>query len=32
MRKAIMPCYAPPAMLFERGEGTYLITGTQKPS
>ncbi len=26
MREAIMPCYAPPAMLFERGEGTYLIT------
>ncbi|MBS9781305.1 MAG: aspartate aminotransferase family protein [Gammaproteobacteria bacterium] len=21
-----MPCYAPPAMLFERGEGTYLMT------
>ncbi len=26
MREAIMPCYAPPAMLFERGEGTYLMT------
>ncbi len=26
MREAIMPCYAPPAILFERGEGTYLIT------
>lgn len=26
MREAIMPCYAPPAVLFERGEGTYLIT------
>ncbi len=25
MREAIMPCYAPPAVLFERGEGTYLI-------
>lgn len=24
-REAIMPCYAPPAVLFERGEGTYLI-------
>ncbi len=26
MREAIMPCYAPPEILFERGEGTYLIT------
>ncbi len=26
MREAIMPCYAPPAILFDRGEGTYLIT------
>lgn len=25
MRKAIMPCYAPPTVLFEQGEGTYLI-------
>ncbi len=25
MREAIMPCYAPPAVLFKRGEGTYLI-------
>ncbi len=25
MREAIMPCYAPPAILFDRGEGTYLI-------
>ncbi|PIE46556.1 MAG: acetylornithine transaminase [Gammaproteobacteria bacterium] len=25
MREAIMPCYAPPAILFVRGEGTYLI-------
>lgn len=25
MREAIMPCYAPPAVLFEKGEGTYLI-------
>ncbi len=25
MREAIMPCYAPPAVLFDKGEGTYLI-------
>lgn len=25
MREAIMPCYAPPAVLFERGEGSYLF-------
>ncbi|MBS9777370.1 MAG: aspartate aminotransferase family protein [Gammaproteobacteria bacterium] len=25
MREAIMPCYAPPAVLFDKGEGSYLI-------
>lgn len=25
MREAIMPCYAPPAVLFTHGEGTYLV-------
>ena len=25
MRKAIMPCYAPPVVLFTHGEGSYLV-------